>query len=112
MTEPVPKPTKKATVQRINLLERAMESLTDDELPAKTEELKARLKKRARHMATDTKPATVSDDSALREELVHLNSLFHDATLAYMLKHDLPLNRETYIAMNRGAGRSAEGVDR
>ena len=56
MTEPDPKPTKKATVQRINLLERAMELLTDDELPAKTEELKARLKKRARHMATDTKP--------------------------------------------------------
>lgn len=52
----LPKPVKatiiegmdyRPTVQRINQLEPVMESLTDDELRAKTEELKARLKKEA-----------------------------------------------------------------
>lgn len=35
------------TVQRINRLEPTMKALTDDELRAKTEELKARLKREA-----------------------------------------------------------------
>lgn len=45
-------PTDKTTmVQRINRLEPVMELLTDDELRAKTEELKARLNKRANEVA-------------------------------------------------------------